>query len=197
MKIAYNVHAHTVNNELIYKAFQEAQEIIFEAGVHENSLGTIIYFDHDGAPLTIEDSPRMKKTLGLAIYPYSRYCNYQNKGFIIRLQRGLLDEQYYTDLLHVLIHEMIHCYFPKDGHRGMFEVAAKRINAYRPDVNITKIYRNEEHGYQSEQKPKEKKYAIQCPKCGKTWEYERRGQSVIHPDWYHCTHCKEKLVRIR
>lgn len=189
MELSGNVFASTHDNALIAKAYNEALNVFEQAGV-KNPADSIK--EKKNANLIIEESAKLTKTLGKTIIPRRVETDY-----IIRLQRGLIDNQYYSDLLSVLVHELIHVLYPLDGHKGRFQITARKINAVRPDVHVTAFYKREEHMYQAPQCTEKKRYAIQCPECGATWEFSRMTDKVRYPNRYYCKRCHQDLVRIR
>lgn len=191
-EIAYRIYADTADNDLVSKAWGEAQQIILDSHASRHDLGLELAIGRNSSWLTVEDSDKMTKTLGKAIYP-----KFGEKEYRIRLQRGLIDKKYYTDLLSVLLHEMIHAYFPQDGHTGNFKKAACLINRIRPDMNVQRLYNPEEHLYQAAKRPVKTKYTVKCPQCGATWNYQRRGKVVQHPELYRCTKCQSALELVK
>lgn len=196
-EIAYRIYADTADNDLVQKAWREAQQIILDSHTSQSDLGLVLAINRNEAWLTVEDSDKMTKTLGKAIFP-----GFGKKEYRIRLQRGLIDKKYYTDLLHVLVHEMIHVYFPKDGHIGKFKTAAALINKIRPDLKVSRLYNPEEHLYKADNKPAKRKsvktkYTVWCPECGATWNFQRKGKTVQHPEQYECKKCHRQLERVQ
>lgn len=190
--IDQHVMANTSRNDLIASAWDEANCVMIEAGLMSNYINFEI-IERSNAGLIFEDSTRMSKTLGKVIFPRRM----SGKDYIIRFQRDLIDEKYYTDFLSVMIHEMIHILYPFENHGPKFKEACNKINAIRPELNITTTYHLEEHEYQAKIRKEEKKYTIKCPKCGAEWKYARMNDHVRHPEWYLCKHCQQTLVRVK
>lgn len=116
------------------------------------------------------------------------YPNGKNSYFsVIGVNESILSDQQL--LLSTLIHEVAHSLYPKDHHGQKWRTAGNRIGN-RFGVDISTTFDNSVH-------PLPSKYVIQCPRCNKTWGFQRLCQTVKFPELYHCKDCLENLVRIK
>lgn len=92
-------------------------------------------------------------------------------------------------LLSVLVHEVAHSIYPKDHHGQKWRTAGNRIGKrFGIDVSTT---------LDNQIPSPDFRYTIQCPKCHKTWGFQRLCQTVKFPELYQCRDCGESLVRIK
>lgn len=145
-------------------------------------------------PKRWESSKRLTRKYG-----YCRISFFRNKPTIekIVISSRLLDERIPEQILKdTIIHELIHtcdgCY----SHGKEFQNVARQINnAYGYSIG-TYVSNIESKIVNSVYKPKERKYKISCPSCGKTWGYKIKSKAYKYPEKYICTKCNSKLIRV-
>lgn len=92
-------------------------------------------------------------------------------------------------LLSVLVHEVAHAIFPKDHHGKKWREAGNRIGERFGIIVSTTI--------DGPVLSAASKYIVGCPRCNKTWGFQRLCQTVKFPELYQCRDCGEDLVRIK
>jgi len=132
-------------------------------------------------------------------YGYCKISLFRNKPTIekIVISERLLDERIPEHILKdTIIHELIHtcdgCY----DHGSKFQSIARQINNAYGYLIETRVNDADHKIVSSIYKPKERKYKISCPTCGKTWGYKIKSKAYKYPEKFICTKCKSKLVRV-
>lgn len=96
------------------------------------------------------------------------------------------DNMAYKRMIESMIHELIHTLPNCMNHGYDFLYAARIFMRKYPEYNIT-IKSDGGEGYIQPKKEVHYKYIITCPKCGKTYKYQRKTDAVKYPFLYHCT----------
>lgn len=144
-------------------------------------------------PKRWESSKRLTRKYG-----YCRISLFRNKPTIekIVISSRLLDERIPENILKdTIIHELIHTCDGCFNHGREFQNIARQINdAYGYSIG-TYVNKNEHKIVSNVYKPKERKYKISCPTCGRIWGYKIKTKAYKHPEEYICSKCKSKLIR--
>ena len=96
------------------------------------------------------------------------------------------DERASKRMLESMIHELIHTLPDCMNHGYDFLYAANLFMKRYPEYEIT-VKSGGGEGYVAPRKEIHYKYIITCPKCGKTYKYQRKTDAVRYPFLYHCT----------
>lgn len=130
---------------------------------------------------------RAKKRWGLC----EQYIG--DRVFNIEISSRLLaDEVTDVALETTILHELLHSCKGALNHGDTWQYYANKVNrAY--GYNIKRCTSATEKGI--EVVPEEHKYAVECPKCGKVWYYDRLCKIVKTPNRFFCKKCNEHIVR--
>ena len=127
------------------------------------------------------------------------YVDRKAKTFKIRISDYLLqDDIPEKSLMDTLLHEYLHTCPGCQNHGTQWKLYAARINArYGYAIKRTNSEKEKEvpEG-RIQHRRMERKYAIQCCRCGKVFRYARRTKAYATPYRYHCGTCGGSLKRV-
>ena len=125
-------------------------------------------------------------------------CEKENGLYSINISRTLLDERNdEAGLLNTLLHELLHT-CPGCMNHGTTWKHYAAIVRRATGLDIQRLSSPDMKGVEVDLRPvhsHEKKYFIQCTKCGHIFQREKKSQFVQHPCLYRCG-CGGELVRL-
>ena len=146
-------------------------------------------------------SGKLTKSLGYSEIYYDGISN-KTKGIISKIPKIVISKRILNDkypekyLKETIIHELIHTCDGCTDHGSGFKRIARIINK-ELGYNIKRCASPDEAKiYHEMYKPKERKYSIECPKCGSRWNYKIKCNTYKHPERYRCSRCKATLRQI-
>ena len=142
---------------------------------------------------------RRKKAYGLCSRKYNRYeqrFDYEitfSKYFIM----GCTEKQF----MNCAMHELLHCLYFSDGHKGMWKITADKLNKkYGLNISRTNYY-TDENGKEvvaaNSIASNHVEYVLRCKKCGKLITRHRMGKVVQFPELYRHDTDNGELERIK
>lgn len=141
-----------------------------------------------GKVAIIRYNPRLRTTFGR--------CERTGAGFAISVNNVFEnhEDEYESELMNVVLHELIHTCKGCFNHGYLFKGYAVRVNA-RFGHHVS-TYASEEYLKKLgiERKKMAAKYAVQCTACGKQYARKTLSKVIAHPEKYRCQ-CGEKLKR--
>ena len=163
----------------IYELFDHALSIV------EECCGDVV------EPINeVRINYRSKKRWGMCKYTSSTDSN------VIEISNRILgDDVPYEKVLQVVVHEVLHATYGCHNHGKLWKRRAAQVMEKYPELNISRCNSASEFGV-SEYKCPEKKYAVQCPICKRTWRRAKQSKLITQTWRYSCKMCSAKLVRI-
>ncbi len=117
---------------------------------------------------------------------------------VIEISSRILDDAVPDEAtLSTIIHELLHAIKGTHGHTGLWKKYASMVNYYYPEYKITRTANADFFGLEDDRRPINRKYAIKCTHCGYTHRSSKLSRTIKHPEYYRCSCCGGKLIRIK
>ncbi len=136
----------------------------------------------------IRYNPRLRTTFGR--------CEKRGKEFTISINSVFEnhEDEHESELMDVVLHELIHTCEGCFNHGYLFKGYAVRVNARFGHHVSTYASTEYAKGLGIERKKIAAKYAIQCTACGRQYARKTLSKVIVHPEKYRCQ-CGGKLKR--
>lgn len=138
------------------------------------------------ANISIYSNPKFRKILGKCIKTND------DEVFKIEISKLMLDTQSEFTVKNIIAHELIHTIKNCFNHGEFFSSLMSILNkvySYQDEACIEIDY--------NEQLIAHFKYCLRCPKCGKTYVFDRKTDKVKFPSEYGCEKCHSPVERIK
>lgn len=141
----------------------------------------------------VKFSPRARNWLGACERSY--YPRSQRGECILKFATALL-ELPDSEVINVIVHEILHMIVNSSGHGHVWMEGASRMMERYPQLSITVVANQKASIEFAKALPKRKVYRITCPKCGKVWKYYHKCDVVKHAEagYCYCPRCKSTLI---
>lgn len=175
-----------MTNEKMVELFDEAME----------TLGFDGYTLPDGLN-PVPTLNRCKSSYGTCRRKYNK--EKQRFDYSISFSKYFIAGCSEQDFTNCALHELLHCLFFTDGHKGMWKATAEKLNKkYGLHISRTNCYKDEQGKEVLEANSTIKHhvtYVLSCPKCGKFLIFHRANQYTKYPNHFYCMSCgNPKLI---
>lgn len=127
---------------------------------------------------------------------YGQCIHHSDGTHSINIAKRILDDNVpYNATMSVIVHEILHACHGGRGHKTQWKKYASAVMRAHPELTVTRTTSCKLFGFEPRKRP-ERKYSVQCERCGRTISRARQVGIIKNPENYTHRYCGGHFARI-